>query len=217
MDSINAYTRNLRYDFQKSGLEETDVPTNPFQLFGLWYAEAVESKLREPNAMTLMTSGKSGKPTGRIVLLKEFHPHHFLFFTNYESKKGEDLLFNSNAALLFYWQSMERQVRIEGRVQKTSSEISNVYFSERPRESQIGAWASAQSKVLKSRVELEEKVKKLDEEYKGKTIPRPPHWGGFDLEADYYEFWQGRPGRLHDRFSFTKKSDGSWARERLSP
>jgi pyridoxamine 5'-phosphate oxidase len=215
MNSLNEYTKNLRHDFQKANFNEKDANNNPFKQFEIWFDEAVKSGLHEPNAMVLSTCTKKGKPSSRIVLLRGLKLHGFNFFTNYTSRKGRELKENPHASLLFYWPQLERQVRIEGKVEIAPANISDDYFNTRPRTSRIGAWASPQSQVLKSRKELEKLVSNLGEKFKDE-IPRPKNWGGFILKATYYEFWQGRQSRLHDRICYTLKN-GKWKKQRLAP
>lgn len=215
MNSLNEYTKNLRHDFEKANFNEKDANNNPFKQFEIWFDQAVKSGLHEPNAMVLSTSTKKGKPSSRIVLLRGLKLHGFNFFTNYTSRKGRELKENPYASLLFYWPQLERQVRIEGKVEVAPADVSDDYFNTRPRNSRIGAWASPQSQVLKSRKELEKLVVDLGEKFKDE-IPRPKNWGGFILRATYYEFWQGRQSRLHDRICYTLKN-GKWKKQRLAP
>jgi pyridoxamine 5'-phosphate oxidase len=171
----------------------------------------------EPNAMTLATISPEGKPRARMVLLKDFDPRGFVLFTNYQSAKGQELIANPNAALVFWWGELQRQIRIEGTVEKISEEESDNYFFVRPWESRLGAWASNQSEVISGRDILEKRLTELKEEYAGREVPRPPHWGGFRLIPSLIEFWQGRPSRLHDRLCYYRQEDGSWQRQRLAP
>lgn len=190
---------------------------DPFEQFGIWFGQAVESKLPEPNAMTLATVDKSGSPKARIVLLKESSPEGFIFYTNYESNKGLEMAENPNVALVFNWLELFRQIRIEGSVTKISSLTSESYFQSRPRGSQIGAWASPQSRVISSREEIEDNERIVEEKFKGaEVLPLPPFWGGYLVRPVKIEFWQGRANRLHDRILYTKISD-SWKRDRLAP
>ncbi len=207
---------DLRENYTKGSLDVADVLTDPTAQFRVWFHQATESRLPEPNAMHLATVSGEGRPSGRIVLLKGLDAG-FIFFTNYESRKGHDLTANPHAALAFFWVELERQVRIEGRIEPVSAAESDAYFASRPRGSQLGAWASAQSQPVASREVLETREKQLEEEFAGKPVSRPPHWGGYRLVPDYLEFWQGRPSRLHDRIAYTKQEDGKWKIERLSP
>lgn len=207
---------DLRKEYSLKNLTKKDVSSDPFKQFVIWYDEATESITGEPNAMILSTAGADGKPSSRVVLLKGFSNEGFVFFTNYSSRKGNNLTENPFAALLFFWGELERQVRIEGSVEKIGKEESLKYFSSRPRLSQIGALASEQSKPVANREVLEEKFHHLDKKFEGREIPRPEHWGGYLVKPDYFEFWQGRRSRLHDRISYRMES-GKWKIERLSP
>ncbi len=215
MNSLNEYTKNLRHDFVKSNFVEKDANSDPFKQFEKWFDEAVKSGQHEPNAMVLCTTTKKGRPSSRIVLLRGLKKHGFNFFTNYLSRKGKELKENPYASLLFYWPEMERQIRIEGKVEIAPADISDEYFKTRPRASRIGAWASPQSKVIKSRKDLDKWVSLAGEKF-DEEIPRPKNWGGYILKATYYEFWQGRQSRLHDRICYTLKG-GKWKKERLAP
>ncbi|MCW5924360.1 MAG: pyridoxamine 5'-phosphate oxidase [Saprospiraceae bacterium] len=207
----------LRRNYARQSLSETDVLANPFSQFGVWFEEAISSELTEPNAMTLATADSHGRPSARTVLLKGFDRNGFVFYTNYESRKGQELAENPQAALLFTWLELERQIRIEGTVGKVSREEALAYFQSRPKGSQIGAWASPQSRVVSGRMALEQRALELKEQYHDETaLPLPPFWGGFRLEPDVFEFWQGRESRLHDRICYTKTADG-WKIERLAP
>lgn len=215
MKSLNEFTKNLRHDFLKASFNEKDANNNPFKQFENWYGQAVESKLFEPNALTLSTASKKGRPSSRIVFLRGFEKHGFVFFTNYSSRKGDELKENPYASILFYWPELERQVRIEGRVVKAPAAVSDAYFANRPRNNRVGAWASPQSKVLKNRAVLETLVSEFVVKFK-EEIPRPKNWGGYVLQATYYEFWQGRESRLHDRICYQLKNK-KWLKERLAP
>ena len=203
----------LRKEYSFSTLDELQVDKNPFQQFKIWFQTAAE-KVLEPNAMHLSTV-LQGRPKGRIVLLKSVD-NGFTFFTNYQSAKGQELQNNPAAAITFFWGEVEKQVRIEGLVTKIDPKESDEYFSVRPRESQLGAWASAQSSEIASRQELIDKYFQLMAEFEGEVIPRPQHWGGFKLIPDYFEFWQGGAGRLHDRIAYTKTEGSEWKISRLS-
>jgi pyridoxamine 5'-phosphate oxidase len=216
MDLTKENIQNLRQDYRSASLSENDVDSNPILQFKKWFQDAVSSQLYEPNVMTLATSDRFGKPTARIVLLKGIDEDGFVFYTNYESKKGRDLVENPQAALVFFWPELERQVRIEGVVSKVSEETSSEYFHSRPIGSQIGAMASPQSKVISDRESLERKVEQLTTQYVDQEIPRPLHWGGYLVEPTHIEFWQGRPSRLHDRIVYDLV-EGSWIINRLAP
>ncbi len=190
---------------------------NPFEQFHLWWKEAeIKADMKFPNAMVLATVDSAGRPSARVVLLKGVSHNGFEFYSNYSSHKGADLAFNPQAALSFYWDKLGRQVRVEGEVEMLSEQESDSYFHSRPRESQIGAWASQQSKPLESRKALEEQFRFYEKKFAGQEIPRPAHWGGYRLKADRLEFWQLGPHRLHDRFLYTQ-SEGGWSLQRLSP
>lgn len=198
-------------------LEETSVRSNPIEQFQLWYDEAANANEHDHTAMTLATANTDGAPSARMVLLKAFDERGFVFYTNHESRKGKELDQNKRAALVFWWGSLERQVRIEGRVEHISALESDEYFYSRPKGSRIGAWASPQSKVIPGRETLEEYVRKAEEECSDDFIPRPPFWGGYRVVPSSIEFWQGRPSRLHDRLCYSANDDGSWRIERLAP
>ena len=197
-------------------LNETSVDKNPFIQFTKWYESILNSKLNEPTAMMLSTADANGNPSARIVLLKEIDDSGFVFYTNYRSRKGKDLKGNPKAALTFFWDELRRQIRIEGSIKKISRETSKEYFSSRPRESQIGAWVSAQSSVIPNREILENKFDELDEKFGNEEIPLPDFWGGYRLIPSYFEFWQGRENRLHDRICYKKEND-EWKIFRIAP
>ena len=197
-------------------LNETSVDKNPFIQFTKWYESILDSNLNEPTAMMLSTADVNGNPSARIVLLKEIDDSGFVFYTNYRSRKGKDLKGNPKAALTFFWDELRRQIRIEGSIKKISRETSKEYFSSRPRESQIGAWVSAQSSVIPNREILENKFDELDEKFGNEEIPLPDFWGGYRLIPSYFEFWQGRENRLHDRICYKKEND-EWKIFRIAP
>lgn len=211
------HVAQLRRDYKAGGLLEKDIKKKPIDQFSLWFDQALHCNLLDPNAMILSTVDNNGYPSSRVVLLKGYEREGFTFFTNYTSRKGRDLEENPNASIVFYWAELERQVRIEGKVQKLSREISEEYFHSRPFESQIGAWASQQSTVLKSRDELEKVHEILASKFKGGKVPLPDFWGGFKLRPTRIEFWQGRPNRLHDRMLYRKVEEDDWIIERLAP
>jgi pyridoxamine 5'-phosphate oxidase len=206
---------DLRKNYSLGSLDIADVDPNPFRQFDKWFKQALDAQLPEPNTMTLATVDPRGRPSARIVLIKGVDERGFVFFTNYESRKGRELADNPHASLLFYWIELERQVRIEGTVVKTSDAESDTYFASRPVGSRIGAWASEQSKAIESRAVLEAREREFSAQY-GDNPPRPPHWGGYRLIPDAIEFWQGRPSRLHDRMFYTR-SGTDWTIARLSP
>ena len=198
-------------------LDEKRIERDPIKQFQLWLDDAIAAKLPLPEAMNLATATPEGRPSARVVLLKQVDADGFVFFTNYHSAKAVELESNPYAALVFYWSPLERQVRVEGKVERTSAEESELYFRTRPRESQIGAWASPQSSVIPTREVLEQRARELEEYYRDREVECPGHWGGYRLRPDKIEFWKGRPGRLHDRILYELMSDGSWAIKRLAP
>lgn len=206
---------NIRKDYKLKSLSEEDVLPHPIEQFSKWWDEAVNCKVEEINAMTLATSTPDGCPSARIVLLKGFTQDGFIFFTNYESAKGKAIAQNPNAALVFFWKELERQIRIEGAVDRISEADSDAYFASRPAISRIGAWASPQSQPIAGRHVIEENAKKYEEQFKD-NIPRPAHWGGYIVKPASVEFWQGRSGRLHDRIRYTKENE-KWKIQRLAP
>jgi pyridoxamine 5'-phosphate oxidase len=206
-----------RYEHIGKGLRRSDLNPDPIKQFANWFTTAIETGIRDVNAMSLATAGQDAKPSVRIVLLKSFDEDGFVFFTNYESEKGKQLEANPYAALGFYWIELDRQIRISGKVDKTSRKESQTYFHSRPVGSQLSAWASRQSAVLDGRRVLDARMEEINERFADKPVPLPPHWGGYRLKPDNMEFWQGRSNRLHDRFRYTRQSDGSWLIERLAP
>jgi pyridoxamine 5'-phosphate oxidase len=208
---------DIRKDYQLETLSEADVAADPIVQFGKWWDEAVKSDIVEVNAMTLATADTKGIPSARIVLLKEYDAKGFVFFTNYNSNKGEQLSQNPNACLVFFWKELERQVRITGTTEKISIEESIAYFNKRPDGSKIGAWASPQSLAVAGKAWLKETFDYYRERFKHGEIPKPPHWGGYRVKPFTIEFWQGRPSRMHDRIQYTLHADGNWAIERLAP
>jgi pyridoxamine 5'-phosphate oxidase len=208
---------DIRKDYKLQTLSEQDVTKDPIGQFDKWWQEAVHAGIDEVNAMTLATASADGMPDARIVLLKGFDTAGFTFFTNYNSTKGQELSENPRASLVFFWKELERQVRISGLISFTSDKISDDYFNSRPEGSRLGAWASPQSEVIESREWLEDNEKKLRDEWSGTAVTRPPHWGGYLLKPTRLEFWQGRPGRLHDRIQYSLLANGEWKIQRLAP
>ena len=208
---------DIRRDYTHKSLSEKDVDKNAIKQFGKWWEEAVSSKIDEVNAMTLATASIDALPSARIVLLKEFNEKGFVFFSNYESYKAQQLAENPKACLVFFWKELERQVRITGLIEKITATQSDDYFKSRPESSRIGAWASPQSRVIEDRNWLDEKFNELVNKMEGTAIPRPPHWGGYIVKPVVIEFWQGRPSRLHDRIQYTLEENGEWKIERLAP
>jgi pyridoxamine 5'-phosphate oxidase len=207
--------REIRKQYLFSALDENTVLPNPFDQFELWLQEAIESDQLEPTAMILSTVDKHFQPHSRVVLLKELTPDSFVFYTNYEGHKAQQMESNHRVSLVFFWASLERQVRIEGTVEKISEVLSTSYFKSRPIENQLGAWASPQSQLIRSKDFLEQQFQYYKQKF-GNDIPKPPHWGGYAVKPVSIEFWQGRPNRLHDRLLFTKES-GIWGISRLAP
>ena len=215
LPAISTDLASLRKDYALKTLEERDVNRDPMKQFGVWMVEAIHAQVPEPSAMTLATVGANRRPTTRIVLLKGVDPRGFVFFTNYESRKGRDLAANPVASLTFFWKELERQVRIDGTVEKVSAEESDAYYETRPLGSRIGAWASPQSRPIESRAWLEQRWATLSVEH-GQSPKRPPHWGGYRVIPEEMEFWQGRMSRLHDRICFTR-TGSDWKISRLAP
>jgi pyridoxamine 5'-phosphate oxidase len=207
---------SLRKEYTRAGLNEADVAPDPIAQFHRWFEETLAANLHEPNAMIVATATREGHPSARTVLLKGYDERGFVFYTNYEGRKARELETNPACALLFYWGELERQVRIEGCAGRISDDESDAYFASRPRGSRLGAWASDQSRPVEDRNVLEDRVRSLEAEYEGREIPRPPFWGGYRVEPDAIEFWQGRDNRLHDRLVY-RRNGGVWKMQRLQP
>lgn len=207
---------SIRRVYDKDKLEENSLPRDPLQLFQSWFAAAIESPILDPTAFVLSTTDHSGNPDSRIVLLKDYGSEGFTFFTNYNSKKGKDLQHNPHVSVLFYWSEFERQIRIKGKVEKVSRTESENYFKQRPREAQIGAWCSSQSEPVASREQLDQRFQEFTTKFAEQDIPVPDFWGGYRLHPEYFEFWQGRPNRLHDRISYNLINN-LWVMNRLNP
>ncbi len=208
---------DLREEYRREALTEGEVARDPITQFRHWFQEALDAALPEPNAMVLSTVSPEGHPSARVLLLKGFDDAGFVFFTNYGSRKGAELSGNAHAAMTFLWLPLERQVRIEGTITQTNAEASDDYFASRPRDSQLGAWASPQSEVVSGRDVLEAGFRDIEARFAGQAIPRPAHWGGYLLSPGTVEFWQGRPSRLHDRIRYRAMPEGTWRIERLAP
>jgi pyridoxamine 5'-phosphate oxidase len=210
------HVARLREEYTRAGLKESDADPDPLEQFRGWFGEALAADLHEPNAMTLATATADGRPSARVVLLKGFDERGFVFYTNYGGRKSRELEANPRAALVFYWGELERQVRVEGRVSRVPDGESDAYFAGRPRGSQLGAWASEQSRPVRDRGALERRLRELEGEYEGREVPRPAFWGGYRIEPETMEFWQGRENRLHDRLRYRLTEEG-WGIERLQP
>ena len=216
MDQLKHHIKGSRQQYDKDKLSEEDLTESPFDLFAKWLQLAVDTGVHEPIAMNLATVKIGGQPSSRIVLMRGFDENGIVFFSNYDSKKGIQIEAHPAAAVNFYWQELHKQIRIEGIISKVADSVSEEYFISRPRESQIGAWASLQSHILKNRQELNEQVAAIEKKYENSEVPRPPNWGGYLLKPHIFEFWQGRLNRLHDRFQYTLLND-TWKIDRLSP
>lgn len=207
----------IRREYARAALDESELHPDPLEQFRLWFAQALDAAVWEPNAMTLATATPDGRPSARIVLLKGVDGEGFVFYTSHESDKGRELEANPRVALVFYWPELERQVRVTGVARRVAREESEAYFRSRPHGSRIGAWASPQSRVIPDRAALEDRLAEVMERFSGEEIPLPPFWGGYRVEPESVEFWQGRPSRLHDRLRYELRVDGGWGVERLAP
>ncbi|MCS6796868.1 MAG: pyridoxamine 5'-phosphate oxidase [Raineya sp.] len=214
---ISASISQLRREYKLASLDIQDVRKNPIEQFEIWFSEALKAQILEPNAMFLATVSATGQPSGRVVLLKGIIDGGFVFYTNYQSRKAVEIAQNHLVALTFFWAELERQVRVEGKASFLSAEQSTQYFLSRPRESQLGAWASPQSQVIESRSVLENLFAKYQKEFENQEIPRPTHWGGYVVQPHYVEFWQGRENRLHDRICYVLQENQTWKIQRLAP
>jgi pyridoxamine 5'-phosphate oxidase len=206
----------LRREYTRAGLRESDADPDPIEQFRRWFEEALGAGLHEPNAMTLATATPDGRPSARVVLLKGLDERGFVFYTNYGGRKAREIRENPYCALVFYWGELERQVRVEGRAERLSGDESDAYYASRPRGSRLGAWVSEQSRPVEGREALEERLRRVEEEYEGREVPRPPFWGGYRVEPESLEFWQGRENRLHDRLLYSRSGAG-WEITRLQP
>lgn len=216
MDGLQDHIQGNREQYDKDQLLESDLTITPFELFTRWIKLAIDKGVNEPNAMTISTVDNDGQPSSRVVLMRGFDEKGIVFFTNYNSRKGFEISAHAKVALNYYWYDLNKQVRIEGNAKQAPAALSDDYFNSRPRESQIGAWASEQSRVLSNRKELEDRYAELTQKFEGNPVPRPPYWGGYIVEPFFFEFWQGRPDRLHDRFQYLLKGN-KWIVSRLSP
>lgn len=217
MSASTTHIAHIRQDYTLAALDESITGNDPLAFFHRWFDEAQTAQISEVNAMTLATVSAEGKPHARIVLLKGVEHNGFIFFTNYDSNKGRQIASHDNAALLFFWKELERQVRVEGKIRKISAEESDQYFHSRPAGSRIGAWSSPQSQVISDRSVLDKNYQDYEAKFADTTIPRPPHWGGYIVEPMQIEFWQGRSSRMHDRILFTRSDNGTWEKARLAP
>jgi len=208
---------NMRKEYTQQSLDISDVASDPIEQFTRWFEEARKSELSEPNAMHLSTVSSNNRPSGRIVLLKGIEDRRFLFYTNYQSRKGQEMDQTPYVALTFFWAELERQVRVEGTISRVDEQTSTEYFRSRPRDSQIGAWTSPQSQSIENRDVLNERKADFTQKFTDQKVPRPPHWGGYAVSPEAIEFWQGRPSRLHDRILYQRGTDGSWQIQRLAP
>jgi len=217
IEEVSNYLNDIRHDFTKAQLNEDSVAENPIEQYANWFEQAVGAQVLDPKAFVLSTVSSDGKPSARVVYVRGLQEDGLIFYTNYTSRKGEEIAQNTQVSGTVFWSELERQIRFEGHASKVAKSESDTYFAGRPRESQIGAWASEQSHQINSRKELEDRVAQFEQQFKGKPVPRPPHWGGYLIVPTRFEFWQGRPGRLHDRIVYEKDGEGQWACHRLAP
>ncbi len=215
--SIEEHIKSLRRDYSGKSLDEREIDPDPLKQFQAWLEEAVKSEISDPHAMVVATVSKNGRPSARVVLLRGFEKKGLVFYTNYKSQKGAEVQQNPKVAAVFFWSELARQVRIEGSVEKVDGGISDGYFNSRPRESQIAAWASDQSETISSRAELDRRYEEYEKKFSGRPVPRPENWGGLVILPASYEFWQGRPNRLHDRIIYSRDAAGEWTTRRLAP
>jgi len=216
-EELRSFVQQDRRDFKNEALEESNMANDPFDQFEKWFEQALTSKIKEPYAFTLATANALGHPSARVLYMRDVTKRGISFYTNYQSDKGSDLAENPYCTANFFWMELDRQIRFFGKAQKLSSQESDAYYNSRPRGSQIGSWASDQSSRLENRQELLDKLKELTSKFDGQDVPRPDHWGGYLIVPERVEFWQGRESRLHDRILYTQNSEGSWAKQRLSP
>jgi pyridoxamine 5'-phosphate oxidase len=216
-EDLRSFVKKDRKDFKNETLDEAEMADNPFDQFEKWFEQALKSEIQEPYAITLATADAEGNPSARVVYMRDITEQGISFFTNYKSDKGSDLAENPSCSANFFWMELQRQVRFSGQAEKLPIEDSDEYFASRPRESQIGAWASDQSSVLENREELLQKLEHFKKKFEGGEVPRPDHWGGYLIKPEKVEFWQGRESRLHDRIVYTRNGDGAWVKQRLSP
>lgn len=218
-EQVAELSKHLRTDYDSAPFTEDQASQDPFQQFLTWFQEATERETGEANAMTVSTVDPNGRPSSRVVLLKEMDGQGFVFYSNTQSRKGNEIKSNPAACILFYWPALQRQIRIEGRLEAVAPETADTYFASRPRSAQIGAWASQQSRPVGSREEFQEVIRATADRFgdESQPVPRPPHWSGYRCIPEAFEFWQGQPSRLHDRLHYQLQSDGTWLRQRLMP